>query len=32
MLNGILIILILVAFCALAVWFRIKYPSKHGSE
>jgi hypothetical protein len=30
--NGILIILILVACCAIAVYFRIKYPSKHGLE
>lgn len=32
MLKGILILFILVAFCALAVYLRIKYPSKYGSE
>lgn len=32
MLKGILIILALVVFCAAMVYFRIKYPSKHGSE
>lgn len=32
MLKGILIIFILVAFCAIVVYFRIKYPFKHGSE
>jgi hypothetical protein len=30
--KGILILLILVAVCALAVYYRIKYPSKYGSE
>ncbi len=32
MLKGILILFILVAFCVVAVYFRVKYPSKYGSE